>query len=201
MWGPPSLGPASGLSGWRRPVPPPTGLGPFTPVWLRQPAPRQPSLRATFPAVLPSALPKHREPCHLHPAQKSTGMRTLYPTKADARGSGTSPGSALAPKLTSLTCPPANTEPSPAGLLPEPQSRHAPTSESGGCSSSGWTVLRLRPSFLTHKHPCSAKASTPHRRRAPLQSTTREEYTAARESHTSEDEAKTQRRKEKQTKM
>lgn len=124
--------------------------------------------------------------CHLHHPQKSAMLLTIYLTKTDPRGSGTSPGSAQAPKLTSLSAL-TNTEPqaptpSP-GLLPEPQSSHPPVSKSGGVSSSGWTVLSLCPSFLTHQHPCSVKASTTptdDRHVLRLQSTITNEHTAAR---------------------
>lgn len=59
-----------------------------------------------------------------------------------------------------LPHPLSNTKPQPSWLHSEPQSSHTPTSKCGRYSSSGWMVLSLHLSFMTHKHPYSAKAST-----------------------------------------
>lgn len=115
MWGPSWSGPSLRALMLEAPSSSPRRLGPLhsclaqttgsSVAFLEVHAPCSPSY-STAKASTKGTL------CHLHPTQKSAMMLTTYSTKTDPRGSGTSPGSAQAPKLTSLT-PLINTEPQP----------------------------------------------------------------------------------------
>lgn len=193
--GHPGLGPASGLSCWKHTVPPLQAWAPSVPSSSDNrllgglpcgPCSLQPILQhcQSIRKGSPASSPGHSKVCndadHLLNQDRPEGQGHLPRVCSGSQAH--------------LPSPSQTPSPSPASLLPEPQSSHTPTCKSGGHSSSGWMVLSAHLSFMTHKHPCSAKASTTpadDKHLRTLQSTIHDERTAARNINTPTDKAKT----------